>query len=151
MALLLRLYHVFAHAVPACLHRLCCSYFHIQHILQVSQNVGHFAYKTFRLLDTSPTTWTVRLLDISPTGHFAYSVDSSPTQREHKRMKMCDIHCVPKKTSRCLVVVGDHVIHLNFGGHSHKLRLSSSVIGGEMSCRRNVQVVGEVSSRRTVQ
>jgi len=35
-------------------------------------NVGHFAYKTFRLLDTSPTTWTLRLLDSSPTRHFAY-------------------------------------------------------------------------------
>jgi len=35
-------------------------------------NVGHFAYKTFRLLDTSPTTWTLRLIDISPTGQFAY-------------------------------------------------------------------------------
>jgi len=58
-------------------------------------NVGHFAYKTFRLLDTSPTTWTLCLLDISPTGHFAYSLDSSPTKCEHKRMKMCDIHCVP--------------------------------------------------------
>jgi len=43
---------------------------------------------------------------------------------------------------------GDHVIHLNVGGHNHKLRLSSSVIGGEMSCRRNVHVVGEVSSYR---
>ena len=31
------------------------------------------------------------------------------------------------------------------------MRLSSSVIGGEMSCRRNVHAVGEVSSRRTVQ
>ena len=30
------------------------------------------------------------------------------------------------------------------------LRLSSSLIGGEMSCRRNVHVVGEVSSRRNV-
>ena len=60
------------------------------------RNVGHFAYKTFRLLDTLPTTWTLRLIDISPTGHFAYSVDSSPTHCEHKRMKMCDIHCVPK-------------------------------------------------------
>jgi len=30
------------------------------------RNVGHFAYKTFRLLDTSPTTWTFRLHDISP-------------------------------------------------------------------------------------
>jgi len=65
-------------------------------ISAVSLNVGHFAYKTFRLLDTSPTTWTLRLLDISPTGHFAYYVDSSPTQCEHKRMKMCDIHYVPK-------------------------------------------------------
>jgi len=27
---------------------------------------GHFAYETFRLLDTSPTTWTFRLHDISP-------------------------------------------------------------------------------------
>jgi len=35
-------------------------------------NVEHFAYKTFRLLDTSPTTWTLRLLDITPTGQFAY-------------------------------------------------------------------------------
>ena len=35
-------------------------------------NVGDFVYKTFRLLDTSPTTWTLRLLDISPTGQFAY-------------------------------------------------------------------------------
>jgi len=46
-------------------------------------NVGHFAYKTFRLLDTSPTTWTLRLLDISPTGQFAYETfrlqDTSPT------------------------------------------------------------------------
>jgi len=33
----------------------------------------------------------------------------------------------------------DHVNHLNFGGHIHKLRLSSSVIGGEMSC------IGEMS------
>jgi len=31
-------------------------------------NVGHFAYKTFRLLDTSPMTWILRLMDISPTG-----------------------------------------------------------------------------------
>jgi len=46
-------------------------------------NVGHFAYKTFHLLDTSPTTWTLRLLDISPTGQFAYQtfrlLDTSPT------------------------------------------------------------------------
>jgi len=44
---------------------------------------GHFAYETFRLLDTSPTTWTLRLLDISPTGQFAYEtvrlLDTSPT------------------------------------------------------------------------
>jgi len=44
---------------------------------------GHFAYETFRLLDTSPTTWTPRLLDISPTGQFAYEtvrlLDTSPT------------------------------------------------------------------------
>jgi len=25
---------------------------------------GHFTYETFRLLDTSPTTWTLRLMDI---------------------------------------------------------------------------------------
>jgi len=37
-----------------------------------SENYGHFAYKTFHLLDTSPTTWTLRLLDISPNGQFAY-------------------------------------------------------------------------------
>jgi len=44
---------------------------------------GHFAYDTFRLLDTSPRTWTLRLLDISPTGQFAYEtvrlLDTSPT------------------------------------------------------------------------
>ena len=61
-------------------------------------NVGHFAYD----MDTSPIPnghfayWTFRLRDISPTGHFAYSVDSSPTQCEHKRINMCDIHCLPK-------------------------------------------------------
>jgi len=171
--------------------------------------------------------WTLHLQDISPTRHFAYYVDSSPTQCEHKRMKMCDIHCVPKTiaemgnrghnrhgpkrfyfgyftlcmssswfrlqadfyraTSAVLGIVirsvgpsvflsvrpyvchtralwliqrtyqryfyttwnGDHVNHLNFGGHNHKLRLSSSLIGGEM-CRRNVHVVGELSSRRNV-
>jgi len=64
---------------------------------------------TLRLLYTSPTTWTLRLLDILPTGQFAYQtfrlldtspiyyVDNSPSQCEHKRMKMCDIHFVPKK------------------------------------------------------
>jgi len=66
--------------------------------LQDISPTRHFAYN----MDTSPighfAYWTVRLPDISPTGHFAYSVDSSPTQCEHKRMKMCDIHCVPKKT-----------------------------------------------------
>jgi len=48
-----------------------------------AKNVGHLAYKTFRLLDTSPTSWTLRLLDISPTGQFAYEtfrlLDTSPT------------------------------------------------------------------------
>jgi len=43
---------------------------------------GHLAYETFRLLDTSPTTWTLRLLDVSPTGPFAYETvrlrDTSP-------------------------------------------------------------------------
>ena len=29
------------------------------------RNVGHFAYKTFRLLDTSPTPWTVRPLNVN--------------------------------------------------------------------------------------
>jgi len=57
-----------------------CRYLHIG--IGVA-NVGHFAYKTFRLLDTSPTTWTFRLLDISPTEQFAYEtfrlLDSSPT------------------------------------------------------------------------
>jgi len=33
---------------------------------------------------------------------------------------------------------------------SSKLRLSSSLIGGEMSCRRDVHVIGEVSSRQNV-
>ena len=44
---------------------------------------GHFAYWTVRLLDISPTNWTVRPLVISPTGHFAYwtvrLLDISPT------------------------------------------------------------------------
>jgi len=31
----------------------------------VSANVGHFAYKTFRLLDTSSTPWTVRPLNVN--------------------------------------------------------------------------------------
>jgi len=66
-----------------------------------SSPTGQFAYWTVRLLDTSPTGqfayWTVRLLDNSPTGQFAYSVDSSPTHCEHKRIRMCDIHCLPKK------------------------------------------------------
>jgi len=35
-------------------------------------NVGHFAYETFRLLDTSPTAWTLRLPDIP-------LLDTSPT------------------------------------------------------------------------
>ena len=35
-------------------------------IWAISGVTGHFAYETFRLLDTSPTTWTLRLLDISP-------------------------------------------------------------------------------------
>jgi len=52
-------------------------------VLALVSNVGHFAYKTFRLLDTSPTTWTLRLVDISPTGQFAYEtfrlLDTSPT------------------------------------------------------------------------
>jgi len=34
---------------------------------------------------------------------------------------------------------GDHVNHLNFGGHIHKL-LVSSVIGGEMSCIREMSM-----------
>jgi len=42
------------------------------------------------------------------------------------------------------------LVKCDFGGHNHKLRLSSSLIGGEMSCRRNVHVVGEMSGRRTV-
>ena len=48
------------------------------------------------------------MLDTSPTRHFAYwtlrhSVDSSPTQCEHKKMKMCDIHCVPKTRAQQLL------------------------------------------------
>jgi len=58
----------------------------------------------------------------------------------------------PMQTVLCLNFYttwnGDYAIHLNFGGHNHKLRLSSSVIGGEMPCRRNVHIVGEVSSYR---
>jgi len=48
------------------------------------QVTGHFAYETFRLLDTSPTGhfayWPVRLMDSSPTRHFAYDRDISPTR-----------------------------------------------------------------------
>jgi len=56
------------------------------------RNVGHFAYKTFRLLGTSPTTWTLRLLDISPTGQFAYEtfrlLDTSPTMWTVRRLNV---------------------------------------------------------------
>ena len=51
--------------------------------------------------------WTLRLQDISPTGHITYSVDSSPTLCEHKRMKLCDIHCVPKNKSSTVAEMGD--------------------------------------------
>ena len=48
------------------------------------------AYRTFRVLDTSPTTWTLRLLDSLPNRQFAYEIfrlldtsprDSSPTRQ----------------------------------------------------------------------
>ena len=122
----------------------CCFLYCCQWMISLWQFSCTIRHDWSRMLDTSPTRhfayWTLRLL----RGQFAHSTWT----RENENMwhTLCS-----KKTSRCLVVVGDHVIHLNFGGHNHKLRLSSSVIGGEMSCRRNVQVVGEVSCRRTVQ
>ena len=73
--------------------------------LQDISPTGHFAYD----MDTSPNGhfayWTVRLRHVLPTGHFAYSVDSSPTQREHKRVTMCDIHCVPKNQTTKTIAV----------------------------------------------
>ena len=42
------------------------------HILvRIKKNDGHFAYRTLRLLDSSPTVWSFRLLDTLPTCHFA--------------------------------------------------------------------------------
>jgi len=40
--------------------------------------IGHFAYGTLRILDSSPTIWSFRLLDTSPTGHFAYETFRLP-------------------------------------------------------------------------
>ena len=51
-------------------------------------NYGHFAYRTLRLLDSSPTVWSFRLLDTLPTGHIAYEDISCTGQFAHWTIRL---------------------------------------------------------------